>query len=68
MVTKSSLWSIKTDNIFNEKNYFSNEKEFLYLFNKIHADSNKKIKDLNLYIKKDIFCKPNLKIIKNHLH
>jgi len=55
-------------NLFNKKNYVSDDKDFLNLLNKVKSKKyKKKLKDNIEFLKKNDFSSPNLRIIKNHL-
>ena len=52
-------------NLFNQKNYFRDEKEFIKLFKLINKNGQKrKIKDKIIKIQKDMFKRPNIDKIK----
>ena len=55
-------------NLFNKKNYVSDDKDFFNLLNKVKSKKYKKeLKDNIEFLKKNDFSSPNLRVIKNHL-
>ena len=55
--------------LFNKKNYVSDDKDFFILLNKVKSKKYKKELKSNIeFLRKNDFSNPNLRIIKNHLN